>query len=260
MVSASLAAAVLALTQPASAAPVLTFEDALNAGRVQLIQAAAQRPPRQVPQDPPQAIPKGSWEKFPAPDAATLAWLAGRIPGLDQAKVRQVPADISEALLKKAAQARSTYLDLLTDNTFRRQELYYAPAYLLAALDAKYEAGTMPVSGVDESGRPFKMVGIVAGQNAVHILYDRQNFTFKDAGKRFKLTSARLTTTIRGPGDVNLEGISTYGAAVVCPWAKMNRMTVTRPFTVRVETNCGNRDGIALNPVRSRQPAARRRR
>lgn len=190
---------------------------------------------------------------YPAPDAATLAWLAGRIPGLDVSLVRTVPSDIADSVMHQAADARLTYMDVLSEEAFRQQKLFYVPQDTLNAIDRKYIAGLIPVSGQAEDHRPFQMQGFLAGKGRVELLYDRDNFSFKEDNHRFKVTNGgRVSAAIQGPGDITIDGLSAYGAPIFCPWARIQRMTKESMYKVRVETSCGTRGGNDVDPVRLR--------
>lgn len=193
------------------------------------------------------------WQQYPAPDPQTLAWLSSRIPGLDAANVRVVPMASVDALMQRAAAAQATYLDIFSDPGFGRTELYYAPVDVLNALHLKYVSGAMPIQGTAEDGKPYQIQAIVAGQGKVDILYERGDFSYKENNNRFKVDkSARVTATKLGPGDIGLNGLSAYGAAIVCPWAKIQRMTKESALKMRVETSCGSRSGNDIRPVRIR--------
>lgn len=194
-----------------------------------------------------------NWRQFPAPDAQTLAWLSSRIPDLDAANVRTVPLASADALMQRAAAAQTTYLDLFSDPAFGGQQLYYAPVDVLNAVHAKYLSGAMPIQGTAEDGQPYQIQAIVAGQGKVEILYERGDFSYKENNNRFKVApGARVSVRKLGPGDIALEGLSAYGAAIICPWAKIQRMTMQSAHKMRVETSCGSRNGIPVRPVRVR--------
>lgn len=256
MVPSSYAAvAVLVLSAlPLRAAPVLSFEQSLGQLRLGVYEANILRQ-QQERGGLGAIIGQKGWDQFPKPDAATLNWLAQRIPNLDKAAVRIIPADVAEQAMQWAAGQRTTYIDLLTDGTFGKREIYFAPNPLLRAVDAKYYSGTMPFNGRTESGHNFQMQGIVAGQGRVHILYDLQTFSYRDPdGDRFKVENGgRVSVSIRGRGDLGVDGLSVFGHAIFCPWSKIRRMVKDGPFTVKVESSCGNRDRNPLKPVRLRE-------
>lgn len=194
-----------------------------------------------------------AWGQFPPPDPQTLAWLAARVPGLDAASVRVVPAAVADGVMARAVAAKTTYLDILSDAVFRRKEIYYTPVDALNEVHRRYISGTMPIQGRTEKGAAFQMQAMLAGQGRVELLYDQESFTFKDGEQRFKIENkGRVAAAIRGAGDITLEGLSAYGAPVFCPWAKIQRMTKESMYKVRVETSCGSRGGNDLFPVRNR--------
>lgn len=250
-----LAAALLFLAPGAGALEGLEpLQRALGAGReqVRMFEAYWTRE-RIAAAEPVFAIDTAAWAKFPAPDAATLAWLASRIPGLDAANVRVVPADASDAAIRRAVASKITYLDVFSDDAFNRKELYFLSAETLQGIHRKFISGTIPIQGSQENGKPFSMQAFVAGQSRVQLLFDRNEFTFKDDGNRLKIDNGgRVAAAVLGPGDISVEGFSAYGAPVFCPWAKIKRMTKESMYKVRVETSCGSRGGNNLEPVRAR--------
>lgn len=224
------------------------LQAALAGGRVQVRSFQAVQAARQA-QFTALADPDG-WESFPAPDAQTLAWLSGRVPGLNAALVREAPLSVVDGLMTRAAAAKATYLDIFSDPAFSHPKLYYASAATLSAVHAKFVSGAMPIQGTGEDGRPYRIVGVVAGGGRVDILYDRGGFSYQENGKRFKVDgAARVSARGLGPGDIALEGLSTYGAPVFCPWARIQRMTKEAAYKMRVETDCGNRSGNDIRPV-----------
>lgn len=228
------------------------LQRAFAAGRLEM------RRFQERPKPPQSALAAGlvelnRWSQLPAPDAPTLAWLSARIPGLDAGAVRVVPLDIAEAAMQRALVAKVTYLDILTDQAFRGQEIYYTPEPVLNELHRKYISGTMPIQGDDEDGKPFQMQALLAGQSKVDMLYDREKFTLKENGTRFKVEKkGRIAATILGAGDIGLEGLSAYGAPVFCPWAKIQRMRKESMYKMHVETSCGSRGGNDVHPIRLR--------
>lgn len=250
-----LAAALLLLAQGAVALEGLEpLQRALGAGReqVRMFQAYWTQE-RAVDVEPVFTIDTAAWAKFPAPDAATLAWLSGRIPGLDVANVRAVPADAADAAIRRAVASKITYLDVFSDEAFKRKELYFLSAETLQGIHRKFISGTIPIQGSQENGKPFSMQAFVAGQSRVELLFDQNEFTFKDDGNRLKIDNrGRVSAAVLGPGDISVEGFSAYGAPVFCPWARIKRMTKESMYKVRVETSCGSRGGNNLEPVRAR--------
>lgn len=250
MRAAAVVAVVAAFAVPSRAVPMASFEESLMGIRTAVFEAPDAAIPVQS-RYPGVSIPK-AWDQFEKPDAATAAWLQRRVPGLDIPRVRVVPLDVADAVMKQGAAAGVTYVDLLSDAFFLKPEIYFVPSETLAVLDRRYIAGSLQVSGTAEDGRSFQMLGLVVGQGKVHILYDR-SFSYKDDGKRFKVEGgARVSATIAGRGDLALEGLSTWGAAIVCPWARMQRITKESAFRVKVVTNCGTRSGLEIKPVRNR--------
>ena len=193
------------------------------------------------------------WTAFPPPDPQTVSWLSSRIPNLDAASVRAVPFETADALMQKAVALKATYLDVLTHQLFRGKELYYVPMADLNKIHARYVSGTVPIQGTTEDGHPYQMQGFVIGQNRVELLFNLQEFTFKEEGHRFKVgNGGRVASAVLGPGDVSVDGLWAYGAPIFCPWAKIQRMTKESAYKVKVKSSCGDRGGNDLSPVRVR--------
>lgn len=202
----------------------------------------------------PAVVSPDAWSTLPAPDAATLAWLARRVPGLDLQKVRSVPPAKAQAVLQRAVSRRLTYLDLLTDESFRRDEIYFVPADVLAGIDQKYVTGAVPISGKAKDKKPFRMEGFLGGQGRLEILYDRQGaFEFKEDANWFKVDNgSRVSCRILAPADVAVEGMSVWAdLSVFGFYTKIERMVKEGADKARVYTAAGNGTGD-LRPIRSK--------
>lgn len=246
---------VLAWSNPATAQAepgLRPLQEALGFGRAEIAAFRKAREFRRaaLQQSPQPLIQPKNWRGFPPPDAQTLAWLASRIPGLDAGKVRAVPLDAAAGAMQRAVAAKVTYLDIFTDEAFRKDEAYYVSQAVLDALDLKYVSGTVPVRGRAEDGKTFQMQGLVAGLGKVQLVFDRGDFTFKEKKDRFKVHGGgRVEVGILGAGDISIDGLSAYGAPVFCPWAKIQRMTKESMYKIRVETSCGARGGNDISPI-----------
>lgn len=195
----------------------------------------------------------GRFSSLPAPDAATLAWLSKRVPGLDAKSVKQVSFDLAEKVMALASDKRGTWMDVLSDPAFRGPEIYFVGQAALDQIENKYASGLIPVRGKTTDGKPFQMQGFLAGQGNVDLLFNWTEFQYEENGHKFKIdNNGRLRATIRGAGDVGIQGFSAYGAPIFCPWARIQRMTKESMYKVRVETSCGTRGGNDLRPVRRR--------
>lgn len=193
--------------------------------------------------------------QLPPPDPKTVAWLASRIPGLNTAALRAVPLDPVDAILSRAAAAQASYLDIFTDAGLGRGKpaLYYLSQDVLASLEKKWVSGSMPATGTAKDGRPFHMQALVAGNGAVYILYDLDQFSFKDGKIEFKITdSGRVAVTVLGAGDVGMKGVSACGCkGPFCGCAELQRMTKIAPDKVKVKTSRGDQTAD-LKAVRRR--------
>ncbi len=192
------------------------------------------------------------WKSLTAPDAATLAWLSEKIPGLDVANVRLVDFNSADMVMRRAVNAKATYMEVLSNEAFRRKELYFVPQDVLNRIDSAYISGTIPIRGQTENGKPFQMVGFVIGQSRVEMLFEG-DFSWKQDGRRYRLTNhGHVAGRVLGDGDLGIDGVSTYGAPIFCPWARIQRLTKESVNTLRVQTNCGAKNGIDIQPVRAR--------
>ncbi|MCX5789238.1 MAG: hypothetical protein NTX64_12135 [Elusimicrobia bacterium] len=194
----------------------------------------------------PSAAPFTASYAFPPMDPKTAAWLASRIPGLDTRNVVAVPFETVDAMIARVVDAKGDYLDLLSDPVLSSSQppLYYLSQDVLARLDAKYRAGTLPVSGTATDGRAFRMQGFVAGMKAIHYLYDQTNFSFKNGSYEFKIgDDGHVATTITGPADITVQGIQGCGHILIFSGcADIQRITKVSPGKVKVQTTRGPQD------------------
>jgi hypothetical protein len=205
-----------------------------------------------VPAGPASAVvPAGLWASLDAPDAATGQWLAGRVPGLDASSVRVLTFAAADALFSAAVARNLTPLDFFTDPAFRAQGVFYLPQETVAALFARYEMHAItPASGTTTDDKPFVMEALLVGNGRIDMLYDQDDFSFRNAvldNDRYTL-AARVTERIEGPGDLTLEGVAVkYG--ILKPIIR--RITKISPTEARVDTNFGSRNRPVL-PIRRR--------
>ncbi|HVT39792.1 MAG TPA: transglycosylase SLT domain-containing protein [Gemmatimonadaceae bacterium] len=187
-------------------------------------------------------VPAALWSSLSPPDAATLDWLARRLPGLDGSTIHELTADAFDAMLADAAKRGMSPVDFFTDPGFRGREAYYVPQAAVATVLARYEVRVLTaVSGNDTDGQPFQMEGLVLGGGHVDALYDRDNFTFAhpafDNG-RYTL-AARVSQVILGPGDMSIAGITAH-VAFFSP--TIQRITRISPTMARIKTSLGSRN------------------
>ena len=186
-------------------------------------------------------VPPGLWASLAPADAATLAWLAGRVPGLDVSSVRTMTPEAAEALLAACEARGLSPLDFFTDAGFRGPGIFYFPRALLATIYARYDFRVItPVSGNDEHGTPFSMQAMVAGAGRIETLYDRDDITFhhpdfKDGKYTVKV---RVTERILGQGDMTVSGVTAHIGILS---ADLRRFTKISPTEGRVETSLGSR-------------------
>jgi len=200
---------------------------------------------------PDSIAPTGLWDALAAPDAATLAWLAQRIPGLDAASVRVLTADAAEPLFAAAVARGLTPLDFFTDPALRGREVYYVPQAEVAALFARYDLRVMtPPSGTTTKGKPFAMKALVFGAGRIDALYDVDGFKFRhpDFDGAEVALAGRVTERIQGPGDLTVEGVSVKHGLV---HPRIERIVKISPTEGRIETNYGSR-GRSSYPIRRR--------
>lgn len=190
-------------------------------------------------------------QRLSPPDDQTLAWLSQRVPGVDLADVRVVAADEAERVMRMAVDAQATYLDVISSGAFSGPTLFFLPQDVLDDVDAKFIPGTVSIKGNGEDGKPYQMQGFLIGQSRVEILYDRE-FAYDLDGHRYRVgNGGRVSARALGPGDVSIDGLSTRGVALFCPWPTVQRVTKESAAVVRVGTDCGARD-VAVQPVRAR--------
>jgi hypothetical protein len=210
--------------------------------------AAPQTSPS-APADP--LVPAGLWATLAPPDAATLASLSSRIPGLNAGAVRVLPLDTVDSIFALAAARGLSPLDLFTDAAFRGDAVYYLSPETIAAVFERYEFRMLtPASGRTKDGRPFLLQGLVAGHGRIDALYDLDQFEFTNPlmpEHRYKLAN-RVTELIQGPGDVKVEG-AWIRMGLITP--KILRVTKLSATEGRVETNYGSRIKPAT-PIRRR--------
>jgi hypothetical protein len=208
-------------------------------------------PAAQAPAPAQSLVPAGLWETLAAPDAATLAMLTARIPGLNAGAVRVLPYEAIDAVLALAAARALSPLDLFTDPAFRGDNAYYLEPATIAALFQRYEVHMLtPAFGRAKDGKPFVMQGLVAGGGRIDALYDRDQFNFDNPlmpGHSYKLAS-RVTEYIQGPGDVKIDGAWIHFGLLT---PKILRVLKLSSTDGRVETNYGSRNK-PVTPIRLR--------
>jgi len=257
LVALGLAAAVPASAQSVPAARVAALIDGAPAidgvaiPPLASIPVPPSVPAAQAPAPAESIVPSALWTTLAPPDAATLAMLAARIPGLDAGAVRVLPYDAIDAILAVAAARALSPLDLFTDPAFRGGNVYYLEPATIAALFERYEVHMLtPAFGRAKDGKPFVMQGLVAGGGRIDALYDRDQFNLDNPlmpGHSFKLAS-RVTEFIQGPGDVKIDGAWIH-FGVLTP--KILRVVKLSSTDGRVETNYGSRNK-PVTPIRLR--------
>ena len=185
--------------------------------------------------------PSGLWSSLSAPDAAHLAWLDARVPGLDGSAVRELTDGAAENMLLAAAARGLSPLDFFTDPAFRGRETFYIPQALLGRMFGRWEIKVFtPYSGTAEDGVPFHMVGLLLGGGRLEILYDRAEFTFTNPeldNGRYTL-QGRVTERIVGPGELEISGVW-YHYGILKP--RIERLKKVSPTEGRVDTSLGSR-------------------
>lgn len=203
------------------------------------------------------AAPQAAAPRLEAPDAATLAWLADRVPGLDVSRVRVVPFELAEAAVKEAIARRATYLDVLTIPQLRdpNGDSYFIPEDVLARVHRRYVTGALPMEGTTLDGRPFRMRAILVGAGRADFFYEEPaGFSFRDNADELRIApGGHLTGQLLGPGDLGLQGLSGCGCVLVlCGCADIQRLTLSsEPGKVDVQTSMGPRQN-PLGPIHPR--------
>lgn len=199
----------------------------------------------------PSAVPAGLWASLPAPGAATLSWLASRLPGSDPAAVRAITPAAADAIFAAAVARGMTPLQLFTDPGFTGPGRFYLPQAMIEDLFSRYEVRVLtPASGKTTDGRPYAMQALVIGAGRIDALYSLDQFQLDNPlfpDYTYKL-AARVTETISGPSDLAIEGVWVR-AGIVTP--RISRIVQTSATEARVETNYGSRTK-PVSPIRRR--------
>jgi hypothetical protein len=206
------------------------------------IPVPAETPATQAPAPVESIVPADLWATLAPPDAATLAFLSSRIPGLNAAAVRVLPFEAVDAVIAVAADRAMSPLDLFTDPAFRGDAIFYLSPETIKALFERYEVHMLtPAYGLAKDGKSYAMQALVAGGGRIDALYDRDQFNLDNPlmpGHSYKLAN-RVTEIIQGPGDVTIEGAWIH-MGLITP--KILRTTKLSPTEGRVETNYGTRN------------------
>ena len=247
--NALLAAAVLAASVPAGAqtVPAARVAALLEASPAELGAALPPLSSIPVPADAPAAdaprraapsvVPAALYETLAAPDAAALARLSSRIPGLNAAAVRVLPLAAADAMFAAAAARGESPLDFFTDAGFRRTRgvLHLGEADIQAVF-SRYEIHVLTSpSGTAKDGKRFVMQALVLGGGRVDALYDRDQFDFDNPlfpGHSYK-AAGRVTQRIQGAGDVAVEGVWVHAGPFTPRITRVVKLTETEG---RVET------------------------
>ncbi len=250
----ALCAAVPAAAQPSAARRVglmLQGAPAFEGAAVPALEDVAV-PPEPTAADAPapagSVVPPGLWASLAAPDAAAVATLTARVPGLTAGSVREVTLAAAERMFDAAVAQRQTPIDFFTDAAFRGPQVYYFPPAVVVAVFGRYDLRVLtPPAGVAKDGKPFAMEALVVGAGRIDALYDRGPFKYDNPlleNAEYSL-AARVTEKIQGPGDVVVEGVS-----VKHGWFHpvIQRIVKTSALEGRVETNLGDRQS-ASHPI-----------
>ncbi len=189
----------------------------------------------------PSVVPAGLWATLKAPDAATLAWLSSRIPGLDAGQVRVLPLEAADALFAAAVAQHESPLDFFTDAGFRGAGVFYLAPADIQTIFTRYEINVLtPPSGIAKDGKPYTTQALVLGGGRVDSLYDLDQFDFANPlfPENTYRSASRVTQRIQGPGDVTVEGVWVH-AGIFTP--RIERVVKLSPTEGRVETSLGNR-------------------
>lgn len=190
----------------------------------------------------PAVVPSGLWASLAPADAASLAWLSGRLPGLDVNAVRVMTTEAAEAMLADCEARGFSPLDFFTDAGFRGPGIFYFPEKLLGEIYARYDFRVItPVSGKDEHGVPFSMQAMVAGAGKLDILYDRDDITFHhpDFENGKYTVKVHVVERVLGQGDLGVSGVTAHVGFLK---ADIKRFTKISPSVGRVETSLGSRN------------------
>lgn len=181
------------------------------------------------------------WSRLPAPDAATLQWLAGRVPGLRTELVREIDSAALEAVLAEAVGRGYIPTDLFTDPGLSEPRVFLARKHILAGAFGGYEIPVVTLaSGKTTSGEDYAMDALLLGDGRIEMLYDRDGFRIRNpyfADHEYTL-AGRVSHGIEGPGNITVSGITVE--MFLRP--RITRFVKLSPDRIRVETNLGSRE------------------
>lgn len=190
----------------------------------------------------PSVVPAGLYDTLKAPDAATLAWLSSRIPGLDASQVRILTLAGADAIFSAAADRSASPLDVFTDSEFRTPHVYWISQADIQTIFSRYEIHVLTApSGRTKDGKPFAMQALVLGGGRVDALYDLDGFDFENPmfpGHSYK-SSSRVTQRIQGPGDALVEGVWVHAGLFTPRITRVVKLSATEG---RVETSMGSKN------------------
>lgn len=189
------------------------------------------------------------WARLPAPDAATLQWLLGRVPDLRTDMVREIDSAALESVLEKAVERACIPTDLFTDPGLREPRVFLAREPILLRAFAAYEIPVVTLaSGQTTSGEDYRLQALLMGAGRVEMLYDRHAFRIQNpyfSDHEYTLAS-RVSHGVEGPGDLTVSGITVE--MFLRP--RITRFVKLSADRIRVETNLGSRERHARRIAR----------
>lgn len=189
------------------------------------------------------------WARLPAPDAATLQWLLGRVPDLRTDMVREIDSAALESVLERAVERSYIPTDLFTDPGLREPRVFLAREPILLRAFAAYEIPVVTLaSGQTTSGEEYRLQALVLGAGRVEMLYDRDRFRIQNpyfSDHEYTLAS-RVSHGLEGPGDLSVSGITVE--MFLRP--RITRFVKLSADRIRVETNLGSRERPARRIAR----------
>ena len=201
---------------------------------------------------PVEMFPSQLWESLSPLDAQGWVDISSLDPAVDPARVREIPFDKADALMAEAVARGISALDFFSDAGLRGPNVYYFSSGTLILIYRKYNVGGLTLAeGLDDDGRPFHMRGALAGAGKVDIFYDLDDFCFANPAypDHHYDADSRVTYTIRGDADLDVEGLAVDG--FFSPAIK--RLRKTGPGRMKVETSLVNRDR-PLDPIQLLRP------
>ena len=128
----------------------------------------------------PGVFPKDFCATLPALSADDQQRLWQKMPDLNGAPSRLVPADTATALLARAAARNLSALQLFTEDAVREDCAFVLTGDVIDRLDRSFDMFVLtPFSGTATDGQAFRTTVFVFGRGRLFHFYDRGGFSYK---------------------------------------------------------------------------------